>query len=142
MWLGARCGKVGCFMSDLKCASALLAAAHRDLRALQVMRDPAEVDDEVFGLHVQQAAEKTIKAWIAFGGREYPLTHDIDLLLDLLAETVDVEPHRPLARFTPFGVQFRYTAMDAGWRIEREAALTQVRQLYDCAVAAVGAEPP
>ena len=91
---------------------------------------------------MQQAAEKTIRAWIEFDGREYPLTHDIDLLLDLLAETVDVGPHRPLARFTPFGVQFRYTAMDAGWHIEREAALTQVRQLYDCAVAAVGAEPP
>ena len=129
-------------VSDLKCARALLAAACRNLRALQVMRDPAEVDDEVFGFHVQQAAEKTIRAWIAFDGREYPLTHDIDLLLDLLAETVDVEPHRPLARFTPFGVQFRYTAMDAGWRIEREAALTQARQLYDCAVAAVGTATP
>ena len=129
-------------VSDLECARALLAAACRNLRALQVMRDPAEVDDEVFGFHVQQAAEKTIRAWIAFDGREYPLTHDIGLLLDLLAETVDVEPHRPLARFTPFGVQFRYTAMDAGWRIEREAALMQARQLYDCAVAAVGTATP
>ena len=142
MWSGARCVKAGCFMSDLKCAGALLAAAYRNLRALQVMRNPAEVDDEVFGFHVQQAAEKTIKAWIALRGREYPLTHDIDLLLDLLAETVDVEPHRPLARFTPFSVQFRYAGAPEGWRIEREEALTQVRRLYDCAAVALGAEMP
>ena len=125
-------------MSDVRCAKALLAAAYRDIRALQVMGNPDEVDDEVFGFHVQQAAEKTIKAWIAFDGRQYPLTHDIELLLDWLAQTVDVEVHRPLARYTPFGVQFRYAATDADWRVEREAALAQVRQLFDRASAALG----
>ena len=41
-------------MRDAKCARVLLDAAERDLQALAVMRDPDEVSEEVFGLHVQQ----------------------------------------------------------------------------------------
>ena len=49
-------------MSDVKCARMLLDAAERDVGALRVMLPSGEVSDEVFGFHVQQAAEKSLKA--------------------------------------------------------------------------------
>jgi HEPN domain-containing protein len=41
-------------------------------------------DDEIFGFDAQQSVEKSLKAWLAYLGKEYPLTHDISALLDLL----------------------------------------------------------
>ncbi len=64
-------------MSDFEHARSLLRMAQRDLNALRGMINPA-VDptqvffsDEVFGFHAQQAAEKSLKAWIAsLGNRQ------------------------------------------------------------------------
>jgi HEPN domain-containing protein len=36
------------------------------------LRDVEVFADEIFGFHVQQAAEKLFKAWIALLGEEYP----------------------------------------------------------------------
>jgi len=72
-------------MSDAKCARMLLSAAEREIEALRVMRRPPGIPDEIVGFRVQQAAEKSLKAWIALSGESYPLTHSIETLLDLLA---------------------------------------------------------
>jgi HEPN domain-containing protein len=48
------------------------------------MTDPGVFADEVFGFHAQQAIEKTLKAWIALLGQEYPFVHDVDALLNRL----------------------------------------------------------
>ena len=61
-------------MSDPKCARMLLDAAERDVEALRFMCRSDEISDEVFGFHVQQAAEKSFKAWLALLGETYPLT--------------------------------------------------------------------
>lgn len=98
-------------MSDAKCARMLLEAAERDLEALRLMGDRGS--DEVFGFHVQQAAEKCLKAWIAVLGETYPLTHDIRALLNRLgAQGLDLDSYRPLAAYTPFAVAFRYEGVD------------------------------
>ena len=55
-------------MTDPKCARMMLKLAAGDARALDVMRDPETVTEEVFGFHLQQAAEKALKAWIAVLG--------------------------------------------------------------------------
>ena len=47
------------------------------------MRHSDDISDEVLGFHVQQAAEKSLKAWLALLGETYPLTHNLDTLLDL-----------------------------------------------------------
>lgn len=44
----------------------LLSAAYKDLRALRGMLDAHVFVDEIFGFHAQQAAEKALKAWLAF----------------------------------------------------------------------------
>ena len=68
--------------------------------------------DESFGFHVQQAADKTFKAWLALLGQMYPLRHDLDDLLDLLdSQGAATGFFRPLATFTPYAVQFRYEGL-------------------------------
>ena len=89
-------------MSDAKCARMLLEAAKRDIEALRVMRQTGGLPDEIYGFHVQQAAEKLLKAWIALLGESYPLTHSIETLLKLLADRgVDTAPFLDLSAYTP-----------------------------------------
>ena len=63
-------------MRDLEQARALLETAHRDLTALRGMGDTGTFAEEIFGFHVQQAAEKALKAWLALEEVVYPKTHD------------------------------------------------------------------
>ena len=118
-------------MSDPKCARVLLDAAERDVGALRVMRGSSGVSDEVFGFHVQQAAEKSLKAWLALLGQVYPLTHNLEALLDLLSERTEVSPRsRELIDYTPYAVEFRYVGADPdAERINREDALANVEAL-------------
>ena len=120
-------------MSDVKCARMLLDAAKRDTDALRVMYRSDEISDEVFGFHVQQAVEKLLKAWIALLGEVYPLTHDIEGLLDLLANWgAAVEPFGSLVDYTPYAVEFRYAGIGAGTEpIDREGTLTLVQALLE-----------
>ena len=118
-------------MSDAKCAGMLVAAAKRDIEALRVMRHTNGVPEEVYGFHVQQAAEKLLKSWIALLGESYPLTHSIETLLNLLAEQgVDTVPFLELGAYTPYAVEFRYAGVGPGAEpIDRAGALETVEAL-------------
>ena len=118
-------------MSDVKCARVLYRAAERDVLTLRSMTADAPV--ESFGFHVQQAAEKAFKAWLALLGETYPLTHSIEMLLDLLADRgVSMEPFRGLVAYTPYAVEFRYAGADPGAEpIDRESALALVEVLLE-----------
>lgn len=120
-------------MSDVKCARMLVRAAERDIAALRFMRDSDEVSDEVFGFHAQQAAEKLLKAHLALLGVEYPLTHNIETLLDLLAERgIHPEPFEKLIDYTPYAVEFRYQGIGPDAEpIDREAALSLVERVLE-----------
>ena len=121
-------------MSDVKCARMLSSAATRDVDALRVMFRSDEVSDEVFGFHVQQAAEKLLKAWIALLGEVYPLTHNIEEWLKIL-ENRDgaAESFGRLADYTPYAVEFRYSGVDPDSEpIDRERSLELVQALRDC----------
>ena len=120
-------------MSDAKCAGMLVNAAERDIEALRVMRNARGLPDEIFGFHVQQAAEKLLKAWIALLGDNYPLTHSIETLLSLLADRgVDTKPFLDLSAYTPYAVEFRYAGIGPGAQpIDRAAALAMVESLLD-----------
>ena len=116
-------------MSDLKSARMLYRAAERDVLTLRSMTDDAPV--ESFGFHVQQAAEKAFKAWLALLGETYPLTHNIETLLDLLGDRgASVELFGRLVDYTPYAVEFRYAGVDsASEPIDREGALALVEAL-------------
>ena len=62
------------------------------------------------GFHAQQAAEKFIKALLVRFQVEFPKTHDLDQLIDLVA-TIDnglSDSLRNAASLTPYAVEVRY----------------------------------
>lgn len=113
-------------------AARLLAMAQKDLRALEGMLDAAVFSEEIFGFHVEQAAEKLLKAWIASIGLEFPRTHDLGRLFRMVSDQgIDITPFVGLAMFTAFGVQFRYEAYEEvdDLPIDRGDALASLRLL-------------
>ena len=125
------CGKL--HTNDVKCARMLLDAATRDVDALRAMSRSDEIPDEAFGFHVQQTAEKLLKAWIALLGEVYPPTHNIEEVLNLLASRgAAVDPFGALVDYTPYAVEFRYAGVDPGAEpIDREGALALVQALLE-----------
>ena len=112
-------------------ARQMLAAATKDWRALSGMADPDVFADEIFGFHAQQATEKALKAWLSFLGVEYPRTHDISLLIEMLREQgQDVEGLHDLIEFNPYAVQYRYEAFDEiGNGLDRGAVNERIANL-------------
>ena len=60
--------------------------------------------------HAQQAAEKFLKAFLTHGQTEFPKTHDLAQLLELVASTDPALADRlgEAAILTPYGVEVRY----------------------------------
>ena len=73
-------------MRDLDSAKRLLLLARKDLRAVATLTREESPDVETVGFHAQQAVEKTMKAWLAMLGVEFPRTHSLRILLSLLEE--------------------------------------------------------
>ena len=119
--------------SDVKGARMLLDAGTRHLDTLRALYHSDEIPDEVFGFHVQQAAEKLLKGWIALLGEVYPLTHSVEELLNLLvSRSATVVPFGDLADYTPYAVEFRYAGVDPGAEpIARKVALATVEELVE-----------
>lgn len=69
------------------------------------------------GFHAQQAAEKAIKSVLTAHSIEYPRTHNLSLVMDLLCQArLGLPPDAAeLARLTPFAGVLRYDdAPEAG----------------------------
>ena len=89
-------------------AERLLRIARRDLRMARRLLDP-DVEVASWGWAVQQAFEKTLKAWLQHLGVKPPHSHDIARLLLLLEQAgVDASELQSLRAFTTFAVQGRY----------------------------------
>jgi HEPN domain-containing protein len=119
-------------MSGVEHAREMIILAQRDFKALQGMLDAETFADEIFGFHAQQAVEKALKAWLSLIGVEYPRTHDLEELLELLEEQVEpiLEAFYDLVDLTDFAVQFRYRIFeDAEGRLNRGAMIRQVSDL-------------
>ncbi len=118
-------------MGDPKQARSLFEAAVRDTTTVRLMASNRDFPDENFGFNVQQATEKLLKAWIALLGEVYPLSHDLDLLLNLLTDRDPAAAQfRSLASYTPFAVEFRYTGDEVvPPTLNRAEALRQLESL-------------
>lgn len=99
-------------MSDLEQANRMSLMAGKDLQALKGMGDEEVFPIEIFGFHVQQAVEKTLKAWLCCLGKTYPKIHDLDELVALLEDAGQALPEEfaPLVEYTDFATTFRYEA--------------------------------
>ncbi len=119
-------------MTDIKQADAMLRMAQRDLTALRGMQDATVFADEIFGFHVQQAVEKSLKAWMCALGLTYPFTHHINRLLVLLKDAgSDVEAFWGLDEFTVYAHQARYEEghLEADAALDRETILQNTNNL-------------
>ncbi|MDH4121899.1 MAG: HEPN domain-containing protein [Deltaproteobacteria bacterium] len=118
-------------MSDLDHARHMFSLARDDLRAMENMLDPEKFTAPIFGFHAQQSVEKTLKAWLSLLGIQYPLTHDIHLLLKELEvlKSQDIHGFAVLADLTDYAVAFRYNADEQQIEIDRLFWLEKVKEL-------------
>ena len=132
-------------MSDPKQAAVLLQVAERDFEAIRKMLDP-EFHDVIFGQHVQQTAEKLLKAWLCLLGRQYPHRHNLKELMGLLdAEGAPMEDFAALVEYTQYAGDVRYRVKDIP-PLERPEAIRLVERLrtrvHDVWQADMGAPVP
>ena len=120
-------------MSPTENARQLLLMAAKDMKALDLMIQPESVDDEIFGFHAQQAAEKILKAWLTAIGGTYGYVHDLRILLLSLRELgCDIDRFRSLIMLNPFAAQLRYEPMETlDEPLDRAPLRAQVQDLYD-----------
>jgi HEPN domain-containing protein len=117
-------------------AKAWMVKAWRDLETARraATGEPPFYDTAVY--HCQQAAEKSVKAFLVHHGKPYEKTHDIEVLVDLaceidskfseLADAADV--------LTPYATQFRYpnaTFAVEPQPIEYDEAFRHAQSVYD-----------
>jgi HEPN domain-containing protein len=121
-------------MNERELAAALLQVAGDELESLDAMVSTPRIGDAVFGFHAQQVAEKALKAWLLLCGKEYPFTHDLDILLRLLVErgASRASAYNDLVDLNDFAVQYRYEVYDLlDLPLDRESISDQVRRLYE-----------
>lgn len=88
----------------------LLRKARQDELVLERLLSHRDVDDDTLGFHAQQAAEKLLKAALALRALDYPRTHNLGALVELLGKAGVILPEglADIDRLTPFGTVFRY----------------------------------
>ena len=120
-----------------------IAKAENDLRnAEYVLSLQEDCPTDTICFHAQQCAEKCLKALLVFRGISFPKTHDLVLLLNLLADQsglgLTAESLHPLNRYS---VEARYPGE---WDLidveEAKAAVKMARQVRTAVRRALPAE--
>ena len=89
---------------------------------------------EAVAFHAQQAAEKSIKALLVARQVEFPKTHDIERLVELVASGDDslAAALADAAELTPYGVEYRYPGDHAPVsHAEARKCVSRARTVYD-----------
>jgi len=87
-----------------------LGKANQDLSVAQLLlRDQFE-GFEAVGFHAQQAVEKYMKAFLVRHQAEFPKTHNISVLRELMAKVDQKlsDQFDPMEVLTSYGVEYRY----------------------------------
>jgi hypothetical protein len=126
-------------------ARQLLQKAREDAWMLEQMIAQPDAPDWGLGFHAQQAAEKAIKAVLAEHSIEYPLTHNLSVLLDRARGAgLPLPPDATeMSKLTPFGVMLRYeitqsAVLDRAWA---QGVVRRTVVWAETLLAAPGAEP-
>jgi HEPN domain-containing protein len=102
-----------------------LRKASSDAAAVESLLKGGNFDAACF--HAQQAAEKYLKAFLTYHGRQFPFTHNLAELVELCAA---VDPAfrllaSGLGRLTPYAVELRYDeAFAPSFEVAQEARAT------------------
>ena len=134
MWFRVACAKAGYSMTStpLDLARTLALKADHDIEAVELLMAQGATD--VICFHLQQAAEKILKAYLQACSIEFPRTHDLDALLDICAVVTDrLEVYRDrLEVFIPYAVMLRYDLDYEPTREETRVGLVLVREMRAC----------
>lgn len=110
-----------------------LAKAATDLLVCERLLVEGAAFSEAVAFHAQQAAEKSLKALLVACQVEFPKTHDIERLLELVA-LGDGPLAKALAdapELTPYGVEYRYPGEYAPVSAEAaDACVSLARKVY------------
>jgi hypothetical protein len=109
----------------------LVRKAKQDELILERLLGDHDVDDDTLGFHAQQAAEKLLKAALVVRGVDYPRTHNLGVLIELLSNAGVALPQdlADIDRLTPFGTVFRYDEILPQAGQNRVQWLTWIRHL-------------
>ena len=87
-----------------------IAHAQSDLKMARMGREDGEIMFEQVCFHAQQAVEKAIKAVLLARQVDFPLTHDLEVLMDI-GQKAGIEIPKDLLEIdtlTPYAVETRY----------------------------------
>ncbi|MBL8420031.1 MAG: HEPN domain-containing protein [Dechloromonas sp.] len=117
--------------------AALLSKARDDGYVVRSMSADAGAPNWVIGFDAQQAVEKSLKSVLTRHEIEFPRTHNLTMLIELLRlHAIPLPPDADdLARLTPFSVALRYddAAGEEEPPIQREWAVDVVSRTLDWA---------
>ena len=120
-------------------AERCLLVARRDLVAFRGLLSLPGIADETLGFHAKQAIEKSLKAVLSLHGIPFRAVHDLQTLLDTLAEqNLPNPPHAALLdTLTPYAVLLRYEFTEERY-LNRPQVTTVVEDIYRWAENQVG----
>ena len=114
--------------SPLDYARGLLARARDDFFVVSRLAGEADAPGWVLGFHAEQAVEKALKAVLSSAGIEYPRTHNLVMLVELLRQAQQSLPPNAndFGQLVPYGVVLRYEELpddepppcDPDWFVE------------------------
>ena len=109
----------------------LLRKAAQDEALLDEVLASSAVSDEIVGFHLQQAAEKLLKALLSDFGVRFRKTHEIGALIELAQSSGRPLPTNltNLDILTPFGAVYRYEDYDSELSLDRDSARQMIRGL-------------
>ena len=95
---------------EIEIARQWLAKARNDLLNADNNLRAEKIPFDTVCFHCQQAAEKLLKSYLVGHGQEYPLSHDLLLILEkILQLNSEAENlHDSLAMLMPYSVEIRY----------------------------------
>ena len=117
---------------NAEAAAGWLRKAESDFAAAEVcIQSGKGLDAACF--HCQQAAEKSLKAWLLKQGEPFPFIHDLAELIALCEKRQSGfrELLDDAAALNPFAVTMRYDADFWPDKEEAAAALEQARRIYE-----------
>jgi HEPN domain-containing protein len=111
-----------------------LAKAETDLLVCEQLAHQGVAFSEAVAFHAQQAAEKSLKALLVSRQMEFPKTHDMERLLELVGSGDEplAELLSAAAELTPYGVEYRYPGEYPPVSVDAAVASVAVaRRVYD-----------
>jgi len=118
-------------MSPREQSEMLLRKAAADEALVEKVIDDHDIANELVGYHCQQAVEKLLKARLVDLGVNYPKTHNLLALVELLEAQGKQLPSdlADLDRLTPYATIYRYEDLPQIGAFDRKMAREFIRRL-------------